>query len=247
MKYTAVWAHRGASAYAPENTLSAFILSAKLGADGIELDVHLTKDGEIVVCHDARINRTSDGDGVIEEMTLAELKQYSFGYSDAFGKRFYDEKIATLAEVYEAILPTDLVINVELKRTNPGIVDKVLELEAKYNARSRVLYSSFVIEYLEELKEKSPESFVAPLYGDDPEYLRLGANLSASALHPAFAPVLADPDYVANCHAAGLRVHPYTPNSKEDLKALMDAGVDAVITNYPDRAIDIRTQILRRF
>ncbi len=247
MQYTAVWAHRGASAYAPENTLSAFILSAKLGADGIELDVHLTKDGEIVVCHDASINRTSDGEGVIEEMTLEELRQYSFGYSTAFGKRFYDEKIATLAEVYDAILPTDLVINVELKRTNPGIVDKVLELDKKYNAGDRVIYSSFVHEYLEELKEKSPESVVAPLYGDDPEYLRLGALLKASALHPAFAPVLANEDYMSNAHAAGLRVHAYTPNSREDLKALMEVGVDAVITNYPDRAIDIRTKILRRF
>ncbi|MBQ4647930.1 MAG: glycerophosphodiester phosphodiesterase [Clostridia bacterium] len=248
MTYTAVWAHRGASAYAPENTLSAFILSAKLGADGIELDVHLTKDGEVVVCHDSAINRTSNGEGVIEEMTLAELKQYSFGYPTAFGKRFEEERISTLAEVYEAILPkTDLIINVELKRTSEGIVDKVLELERKYDARSRVIYSSFVHEYLSELKEKSPESFVAPLYGDDPEYVSLGTALKATALHPSFAPVLADENYVANARAAGLRVHPYTPNSKEDLKALMDAGVDAVITNYPDRAIDIRTQILRRF
>lgn len=247
MNYTAVWAHRGASAYAPENTLSAFRLSALLGADGIELDVHLTKDGEVVVCHDAAINRTSDGEGVIEEMTLEELRQYSFGYPAAFRKRFEDEKIATLGEVYKAMLPTGLVINVELKRSLDGIVDKVLELEKQYGATGQVIYSSFVPEYLLELKDKDPDCVIAPLYGDDPEYLRLGEQFKALALHPSFAPVLANPDYVKNAHDAGLRVHPYTPNSAEDIKALMDAGVDAVITNYPDRAVDIRTNILRRF
>lgn len=247
MYYTAVWAHRGASAYAPENTLSAFRLSALLGADAIELDVHLTKDGHVVVCHDSAIDRTSDGEGVIEEMTLAELKKFSFGYPAAFKKRFTDERISTLAEVYEEMLPTGLVINVELKKSLPGIVDKVLELEKEYGATGQIIYSSFVHEYLEELKEKNPDCVTAPLYGDDPEYIRLGQQLKAAALHPSFAPVLANKDYVANAHAAGLRVHAYTPNSKEDLKALMDAGVDAVITNYPDRAVDIRTKILRRF
>lgn len=247
MNYTAVWAHRGASAYAPENTLAAFRLSALLGADGIELDVHLTKDGEVVVCHDAAINRTSDGEGVIEEMTLDELRRFSFGYPAAFRKRFEDEKIATLGEVYKEILPTGLVINVELKRSLDGLVDKVLELELLYGATGQVIYSSFVPEYLLELKSKAPDCFVAPLYGDDPEYLSLGEQLNAAALHPSFAPVLADPNYIQNAHNAGLRVHAYTPNSKEDLRALMDAGVDAVITNYPDRAVDIRTSILRRF
>lgn len=247
MNYTAVWAHRGASAYAPENTLAAFRLSSLLGADGIELDVHLTKDGEVVVCHDASINRTSDGEGVIEEMTLAELKEFSFGYPTAYGKRFADERIATLGEVYEEILPTGLVINVELKRTNEGIVDKVLALEKEYKATGQVIYSSFAHDYLLELKMKSPDCVTAPLYGDDPDFVMLGTQLQAAALHPSFAPVLADPDYVTKAHEAGLKVHPYTPNSKADLTALMHAGVDAVITNYPDRAVDIRTKLLRRF
>lgn len=247
MEYTAVWAHRGASAYAPENTLTAFIMAARLGADGIELDVHLTKDGEVVVCHDASVGRTTDGEGVIEEMTLAELKALCFGYPDAFGKRFLDEKIATLGEVYEAILPTGMVINVELKKTNDGIVDKVLELEKQYKAKGQVIYSSFCHNYLMELKAKSPDCVTAPLYGDDPDYIMLGEQLQATALHPSYLPVLADPDYVSKAHEAGLRIHAYTPNSKEDLKALMDMGVDAVITNFPDRAVDIRTKILRRF
>lgn len=247
MLYTAVWAHRGASAYAPENTLAAFLLARRLGADGVELDVHLTKDGEVVVCHDADIKRTSDGSGVIEDMTLEELYRYDFGYPDAFGNRFKGEYIPTLAEVYRAVLPFGVIINTELKKTRPEIVKAVLEVEEKCGAAGAVIYSSFEHDYLRELKSLNPAAPVAPLYGTDPEFVALGKELKATALHPAFGGVLADGDYVKKAHAAGLRVHPYTPNSEDDLIALTEMGVDAVITNYPDRAIEIRNKKLRRF
>ena len=91
MLYTAVWAHRGASAYAPENTMAAFLLARRLGADAVELDVHLTADGEVVVCHDNDIKRCSNGEGLIEDKTLEELLSYDFGYSALFGERFKGE------------------------------------------------------------------------------------------------------------------------------------------------------------
>lgn len=247
MLYTAVWAHRGASAYAPENTMAAFLLARRLGADGIELDVHLTADGEVVVCHDNDIKRCSDGEGLIEEKTYAELLSYDFGYSAVFGNRFKGERIPTLREVYRAIVPYGVIVNVELKQTRPEIVKAVLGLEEECGAAGAVIYSSFVHSYLEEIKTLNPAAPVAPLFGTDPDYVNLGKSLKATALHPAFGGVLADSDYVKRSHDAGLRVHPYTPNSVDDLVALTEMGVDAVITNYPDVAIEIRNKKLRRF
>ncbi len=247
MQYTAVWAHRGASAYAPENTMAAFLLAKRLGADGVELDVHLTADGKVVVCHDGDIKRTSNGEGAIEDKTYEELLGFDFGYPAAFGKRFEGERIPLLEEVYRALIPCGMTVNVELKKTRPEIVDAVLKIEADAGAVGSVIYSSFVHEYLKELKEKSPAAFVAPLYGEEKEFVALGRGLSACALHPSYIGVLADADYIRTAHAAGLRVHPYTPNAAETVSALVEMEADAVITNYPDRAIDIRNKKLRRF
>ena len=109
---TQVWAHRGASYYTPENTLAAFEKAIKMGADGIELDVQMTKDGELVVVHDETINRTSNGKGYVKDYTLEQLKKYDFSNKHITYK---GEKIPTLQEVYELIKPTSLTINVELK------------------------------------------------------------------------------------------------------------------------------------
>lgn len=247
MLYTAVWAHRGASAYAPENTMAAFLLAQKLGADGVELDVHLTADGKVVVCHDADIKRTSNGKGVIEDMTYEELASFDFGYADVFGNRFEGERIPLLEEVYRALLPCNTIINVELKKSRPELVRAVLKLEEECGAAGAVIYSSFVHEYLEEIKKINPAAPVAPLYGCCKEFVALGKGLKATAIHPSYGDVFSDADYVRKAHAANLRVHPYTPNDFDTLFALTELGVDAVITNYPDRAIEIRNNKLRRF
>lgn len=247
MLYTAVWAHRGASAYAPENTMSAFLLAQRLGADGVELDVHLTADGKVVVCHDADIKRTSNSSGLIEDMTYEELACLDFGYPDAFGSRFNGERIPLLEEVYRALIPYNMVINVELKRSHPELVDAVLKVEEECGAAGAVIYSSFVYEYIKELKAKNPAAPIAPLYKYDSKFVSLGEELKAIAVHPSYHDVLLDHDYVKKAHAANLRVHPYTPNDHETLFLLTEMGVDAVITNYPDRAIEIRNDKLRRF
>ena len=121
---TKVWAHRGASAYAPENTLEAFLLAAEQGADGVELDVQLTKDGEMVVVHDEEIDRVSDGSGFVKDYTLAELKNLNFNKTHP---EYQNVKIPTLREVYEALKPTGMTINVELKTAHDGeMVPKLL-------------------------------------------------------------------------------------------------------------------------
>ena len=142
---TKIIAHRGASAYAPENTPAAFKLAIEQGADGLELDVHLTKDGEVVVAHDLQLERVSDGIGRICDYTLAELKQLNFN------KTFPDSPrcvLPTLAEVYEMVAATEreLVVNVELKTIEmlyPDMPEKLIQLEQKHGMAGRILYSSF--------------------------------------------------------------------------------------------------------
>lgn len=109
---TEVWAHRGASGYAPENTLEAFALAAEMEADGVELDVQMSRDGYLVVVHDERIDRVSNGSGFIRDFTLEELKGFLFNKTHP---EYKDARIPTLREVYELLKDTPLKINVELK------------------------------------------------------------------------------------------------------------------------------------
>ena len=112
MKTPLIWGHRGASGYAPENTLASFAKAAEMKADGIELDIQLTKDGQIVVCHDEFIDRTSTGKGFLKDYTLAELRQFDF--SKVMPDAPWAD-IPLMSEVFELIRPTDLTINIELK------------------------------------------------------------------------------------------------------------------------------------
>ena len=133
-----IFAHRGASAYAPENTLPAFKLAAEMHAFGVELDVHLTRDGKIVVAHDDRIDRMSDGHGLIREQTLDELRQYSFNCGKSeFGR----VEIPTLEDVYRLLEPTGLYVNVEIKASGTDFVHMVHDCARDCGMTERVIYS----------------------------------------------------------------------------------------------------------
>ena len=152
-----VWAHRGASGYAPENTLDAFRKAIEMGADGIELDVQLTKDGTVVVIHDEVIERVSDGSGLVQDYTYEELKKFNFNRTHP---EYEHEQIPTLEEVYQLIRPTGLVINVEMKTSNifyEDMEDKVLELTERYGMTDRVIISSFNHYTVRSMKEKCPQ------------------------------------------------------------------------------------------
>lgn len=138
-----VWAHRGASGYCPENTLAAFQKAVELCADGIELDMQMTSDGELVVCHDETIDRTSNGSGWIKDKTLAELKALNFSYGK---KGFSGATIPTMREVFELLDDADIMINIELKTGivfYPGMAEKLLKLTSECGFSDRVIYSSF--------------------------------------------------------------------------------------------------------
>ncbi len=240
---TLVWAHRGASAYAPENTLPAFEKAAQMQADGIELDVQLTSDGEVVVVHDESLERVSDGTGFVKDHTFAQLRALNFNRTHP---EYEKVQMPTLEEVYDLIRPTGLTINVEFKTgvfRYRGIEEKVLDLTARKGMEEKVMYSSFNHETLVYLRKLNPEVNTGLLYSDGwigvAPYAKETAKVNA--LHPALY-FLQDPDYVKTARAYGLETHVWTVNDEGYMKMCRDMGVEAIITNKPDVCRKIVTE-----
>ena len=233
---TKVWAHRGASAYAPENTLEAFSLAVEQKADGVELDVHLSKDGKLVVAHDETLERVSDGTGYIKDYTLEELKRFTFHKTHP---EYESARIPTLEEVYGLLKPTGLEINVEIKTGilfYPGIEEKLYELERAMGMEGRIIYSSFNHYSAMKMKKLDPKSRVGLLYSegfiDIPSY---AARLGADALHPALYDLQYE-RYLEDCRKNNLLLHVWTVDEETQIRSLVENGIDAVITNKPDVA-----------
>lgn len=230
-----IFGHRGASAYAPENTLEAFELAAKMGAHGVELDVHICKSGELVVAHDETVGRVSDGEGWIKDMTLSELKALHFNKTHP---EYKDARIPTLQEVFQLLKPTGLRINTELKNSYldyPELEKKVIELAAKEGMLDRILFSSFSHHSMLRVKEIDSSLFCGLLY--EASLIKPWAYavaLGMDAIHPHFSEVLLPGGECAEAHKAGIHVNPWTVNRKEDLEAVLREGADILITNYPD-------------
>ena len=211
-----VWAHRGASGYLPENTLMAFQEAVDMGADGIELDVQLTKDDEIVVIHDEWIDRTSNGKGWVKDYTLEELRGFNYNKTKP---EVEHADIPTMREVFELIKPTNLVINIELKT---GVVfykeleEKIMALTKEYGMEDRVIYSSFNHATIVKIHQLDPTAKVGFLYADGtldmPEY---GKKHGVNALHPALYN-LQYLGYMEACKANGLEVNTWTVNEKNN-------------------------------
>lgn len=235
MEHTLVWAHRGASGYAPENTMPAFEKAVELGADGIELDVQLTKDGELVVIHDETIDRTSNGSGRVGDFTYAKLLKYNY---NRLHPEYENVGIPTLEEVFALIRPTDLSINVELKTGEvfyPGIEERVLDLAARMGMESRIIYSSFNHYTVRRIKELNAQAKTGMLYSDGIIHPVSYAAyvVEADALHPALFNICY-PGFFEECRKRGKSVHVWTVNEEADMRIVCEHQADAMITNYPD-------------
>ncbi len=237
---TYIWAHRGASGYAPENTLQSFKLADDLGADGIELDVQLTKDGQVVVIHDETIDRTSNGRGFVKDLNLAELKALNFNNHNT---KYFHCAIPTLEEVLKQVKPTRMVINIELKTgvfDYPGLVEKTIELVDKYEMGDRIIYSSFNHYTIEEVLKLRPDAYGAFLHTDKIiNMAAYGKEHGVKALHPGYW-FLIDPRYVTEAKENGLLINSWTINEPEYIQIALQLGINAIITNYPDVALQLR-------
>ena len=239
---TLIFAHRGACAYAPENTMESFDLALQMGADGIELDVHLSADGEVVVCHDEKIDRTSNGQGYVSEYTLSELKNFDFGYHFYNGQR-KGIKIPTLDEVYDLLSSHDMVVNVEIKSSDHKIIEACDEIASRHKFKEKIIYSSFNHFQIQKMKNFNPDAFIAPLYNFNMlNPWNYCLDINAEAVHPKYTQIRLMDNYVKNCHDRGIRVHSWTANTQDDIRFLLDVGTDAIITNHPDIAKLLRDE-----
>jgi glycerophosphoryl diester phosphodiesterase len=238
--------HRGAPKAAPENTLVSFQKARELGADGVELDVMLCADGEVVVMHDSKVERTTDGHGRIPDLTLAQVKGLDAGAR--FGPPFVGERVPTLREV-AGWAQNDMLLNIELKsvsvRGDPrkrrgaeyqGLEEKVVAIIREYGLEGRVILSSFNPLALRRVRRLAPNLHTGLLYASDlPIFLRrawLRPLARPNALHPHYEMV--SDAYLLWTRRKGYRVNVWTPDQTLDLQRLIDQKVDAIITNRPD-------------
>jgi len=231
-------AHRGASAKAPENTLAAFELAFEMGADGIELDVMLSKDEQLVVIHDDTVDRTTNGSGRVSDFPLKILQGLDAG--SVFSTAFHGERLPSLAEVFERF-DGKMLINVELKNyATPfdGLTDKVVNLIQKYKLLNSVLLSSFNPLNLWRARRRLPEVRLGllTLGGKAGALSRgaLGRIFPYDALHPYYSDV--NETLVNKIHSLGRQVNVWTVNEPEELLRLCQLGVDGIITNDPQAA-----------
>ncbi len=233
---TYIFAHRGASKYAPENTMSAFKKALEMKADGIELDVQLTKDKIPVIIHDETVKRTTDGKGFVSEFTYDQLQKLDAG--KWFSKQFSSERIPTLEEFLIWMKQTNLLLNIELKNTIMpyyGMERIVYDLVDRHKLKDRIIYSSFNHYSLQELKQLDSTVEIAPLYSSglyEPwNYVK---SLSTDCVHPHWRTL--HPAILNGFRDHDIKVRVYTVNDPKKMKWLCDQKVEAIITDVPDTA-----------
>jgi glycerophosphoryl diester phosphodiesterase len=238
-----IWAHRGASKAAPENTVPAFESAIAAGADGIEFDVQLSRDGQVVVIHDETLPRTTDGTGAVGDHTLAELRALD---ASAGRDGWAGVRIPTLAEVLALLAPTTLRADIELKNSEvpyPGLEEKVLAEVAAAGMVERTMYSSFSGESVRRMAGLAPAAEVGLIYSRPlARPLRLAAGLGASAIHPDRR-LVGGRGWVDRAHARHLAVRPWVLNTAERIEKAILLGLDGVFTDLPEMALEVRSRV----
>lgn len=234
---TIIYAHRGASGSAPENTMGAFREALKMGSHGIECDVQMTKDGKLIVCHDELLDRTTDGKGFIKDKTLEQIMALDAG--SWFGEEYAGQRIPLLDELLEFIKHSGMYLNLELKTgvvQYNGIEEKVVDMVKSYGLLDKTIFSSFNHYSIYEIKNKYPEAFTGALYMEglyQPwKYLESMkcdcAHIFYMAAHPIITEGLLQNGYTINA---------FTVDDLNTAAMLVKAGIEGIITNHPERMI----------
>ncbi|MBQ6213158.1 MAG: hypothetical protein IJJ57_09765, partial [Ruminococcus sp.] len=233
---TQITAHRGASKAAPENTLPAFEAAIESGADYIELDVQLTSDGELVVFHDEKLDRTTDGQGILSKYTYEQLQQLSAGSWFGDGVEFADTKIPLLSEVLD-LTGDDIMLNIEIKDRGDAIAtaEKTVELIEEYDIVSSCYVTSFSYKALKKVKKLNPKiktGLIANV-ATTASFSQL-KYIDALSLNHLFV----NQTVVNSAHQNGKRVFVWTVDSSSDMQHVIALGVDNIITNRPEKAAE---------
>ena len=246
-----VFAHRGGGGLFPENTLEAFQYSARMGVDVLELDVHATSDGRLVVLHDSSVDRTTDGTGKVREMTLEQLKKLDAGYKftpdggKTFPFRGRGVTVPTLEEILAA-LPA-MTFNIEPKQQTPSITKPLCGILRDRNATGKTIVGSFRQEVLDEFRAECTEVATSASPSEVSKFLAMyKTGLAASYTPPMQALQVPEnvgylnvvsKDFVEAAHKLNLKVHVWTINQPDDMRRLLEMGVDGIMTDYPDRLL----------
>lgn len=239
------FAHRGFSGNYPENTMLAFEKAVQTeGCDGIEMDVHLTKDGEVVIIHDEKLDRTCvNGTGYVRDYTYEELKEFDMSFK--FAGQCEPQHVPTLREYFELVKVTPIVTNIELKTgifEYPGIEKKVYDLIHEFGLEKKIIISSFNHFSIRRMKEICPELVCGLLTEtwliDAGRYTK---GTGAECLHPIFYNMTEE--VIAEVKSQGIKINTWTVNEEEDIRTMIARGVDSVIGNYPDRVTKIRKEM----
>jgi glycerophosphoryl diester phosphodiesterase len=239
-----IFAHRGASAHAPENTLAAFELALAQNADGIELDAKLSADGRVVVIHDPTLDRTTGIRGRVKDLSFAELRSLDAG--SFFSESYKGEKIPALEEVFEAVGKRTF-INVELTNYNTPrdqLAEAVCALVSRFGLQKHVMFSSFFASNLSKTRAYLPDvpRGLLAFHGWLGAWARsFGFDFGAyDALHPYLKDVTSQ--QVQRVHRLQRRIHVWTVNAADDMRRLFHWGVDAIFTDDPQLAVQVRSQ-----
>ncbi len=221
MRKVLIIAHRGASTLAPENTMLAFQRAIDLKADMIELDVHETVDGQIICIHDYSVDRTTNGSGIVSDLTYNEIRKLDAGEG---------EYIPLLEEVLD-FCKGKIMVNIEVKAI--GIESSLVSLVQKKCMMDQIIFSSFIHEALFEIKKSSSESRCALLYDTAiPDIVEYASSINANAINPHYE--LVSTNLVNTAHESKLAVYPWTINDTETALKVISSRVDGIITDFPD-------------
>ncbi|AJD92740.1 glycerophosphodiester phosphodiesterase [Jeotgalibacillus malaysiensis] len=226
-------AHRGAASYAPENTYAAFQKGIELGADFIEADVHLSRDGELIIMHDESVDRTTNGSGLIKNMTLEELKTLEAG--SHFHPDYHGEPVITLNELMESFYgQVGLLIEVKHPALYPGIEEKVVEVLSQYPATESVIVQSFDIDAMKRIHELDPDLQIAVLMKASfvPVSLWQLDDLTSFATYINFNISSVAKRTVDEIHARGGKVLVWSKKDKRLIQKAVSYGVDGIITDF---------------
>ncbi|WP_053348763.1 glycerophosphodiester phosphodiesterase [Peribacillus butanolivorans] len=239
MKNIQIFAHRGSKGTHPENTMAAFKEAARIGAEGIEFDVHLSSDGEMIVIHDETLDRTTSLLGYVKDCSAQKLKTADAG--SKFSKEFLGERIPFLMEVFDWARGNSLLMNIEIKTDKlayEGIEQKIIDLIRKYRMEDRVILSSFNHQSIEKVKMLAPELERALLFEGIPEnFEEILHDKKESGFHPdknSLTPAISE-----KAKKLGYKIRPWVANNKADIIRLAEMDVDVIMTDFPEKAIKI--------
>ena len=248
-----VFAHRGGGGLIPENTLEAFVYSAQMGVDALELDVHATADGTLVVHHDTAVDRTTSGRGRVNELTLEAIKKLDAGYhfsldgGETFPFRGQGITVPTLREIFAAL--PEMTFNIEPKQHTPSIVAPLCALIRERKMTAKTIIGSFNQTTIDDFRRQCPEVATSASPSEVSKFLALQKTGLADSYSPPMQALqvprnlgslaVVSKEFVEAAHQSNLKVHVWTINETAEMQRLIELGVDGIMTDYPDRLLTL--------